>query len=191
MISVVQLSSAKSSQQQPVDHVPRRQEHTISVSPSWTLTLKQDSPQEISLLGLAEVAHSHVWQHLFLQNFFGIFDSSLLCHTWLCSSGTNEVQGHILFLNYKSFIQRWLHLQMQWHHWSHDSQMDSRGSDAPDRSAGAEWKACKNQCKHWPFPSSQGHQSHRWCVPGCLYQTQIPGLERRWWWELPVWCMAA
>lgn len=69
-----------------------------------------------------------MWQHLFLQNLFGIFDSPFLSHTWFCSSGTNKVQSHILFLNYKSFIQRWLHLETQRQHWSHDSHMAGRSS---------------------------------------------------------------
>lgn len=103
--------------------------------------LRRDSPEEISLLGLAEIADSHVWQHLFLQNLFGVFDSSFLSHARFCSSGTNKVQSHILFLNYKSFIQRWLHLETQRQHRSHDSHMAGRSRAMNERLA-------KNQDKH-------------------------------------------
>lgn len=72
-----------------------------------------DSPQEVGLLGLTEVADANVRQHLLLQNFFGIFDSSLFRHARFGSSGADKVQRHILFLDDKSFIQRRLHLETQ------------------------------------------------------------------------------
>lgn len=52
-----------------------------------------------------------MWQHLLLQNFFSIFDSSLFGNTRFSTSGANEVQSHILFLNHKGLVQRWLHLE--------------------------------------------------------------------------------
>lgn len=121
-----------------------------------------------------------MWQHLFLQNFFSVFDSSLFCHSRLSSSGTNEVQSHVLLLDHKSFVQRWLHLQHS------DIPYDITQTTC---SVLPTWSMSDQS--DWPFPSSQGHQSHKWCVPGCLCQTQSPALWTQWWWELPVWCTAA
>lgn len=77
----------------------------------WAGVFRWDLPQEVGLLGLTEVADSDMWQHLFLQNFFGIFYSSFFCHARFGSSGTDEVQRHILLLDHKRFIQRRLHLE--------------------------------------------------------------------------------
>lgn len=52
-----------------------------------------------------------MWQHLLLQNLFSIFDSSLFGDARFSPSGANEVQSHILFLNHKGLVQRWLHLE--------------------------------------------------------------------------------
>ncbi len=117
-----------------------------------------------------------MWQHLLLQNLFSIFDSSLFGDTRFGPSGANEVQSHILFLNHKGLIQRWLHLWKKSRECRYQSGAESQ------------MKWCLMVLLKWdiPFPSSQDHQSHRWCVPECLYQTQIPKHGIQWWWVLPA-----
>ena len=50
-------------------------------------------------------------QHFLLQNLSGVLDTLLFGHPGPGTSGTNEVQGHSLFLYDKRFIQWRLHLQ--------------------------------------------------------------------------------
>ena len=68
-------------------------------------------PQEVGLLGLAEVADSHMRQHLFLQHLFGVLDSPLLGDAWLGTTGPDEVQRHVLLLDHKRLIQGRFHLR--------------------------------------------------------------------------------
>lgn len=67
-------------------------------------------PKKISLFGFTKVTDTNMGKHLFLQNFLRIFDSFLFSDARLCPSGANEVQGNILFLDDKRFVQRRLNL---------------------------------------------------------------------------------
>lgn len=68
-------------------------------------------PQEVRLLGLAEVAHSHVRQHLLLQHLLGVLDPPLLGDARLGASGADEVERHVLLLNDEGLVQGGLHLK--------------------------------------------------------------------------------
>ena len=74
------------------------------------LNRRVHAPEEVGLLGLAEVADADVRQHLLLQDLLGVLDSLLLGDAGPCATRADEVQGHVLLLNDERFVQRRLHL---------------------------------------------------------------------------------
>lgn len=50
-------------------------------------------------------------EEFLLEDIFGILDSLFLGHTRLGPPHADKVQSHILFLDYKGLIQRWLELE--------------------------------------------------------------------------------
>ena len=85
---------------------------TYFLPPSLPPASLTHSPQEVGLLGLAEAADAHVRQQLLLQDVLGILDPMLPGHSRLRPTHTDEVEGHILLLNHKRFIERRLQLYM-------------------------------------------------------------------------------
>ena len=69
------------------------------------------SPEEVGLLGLAEVRDSHVGQHFLLQDLPGVLDPLVLGDARLGSAGSDEVQSDVLLLDDERLVQRGLHLE--------------------------------------------------------------------------------
>ena len=122
VIPIIQLPPPQCSLQQPVNHVPGEEEEEeergreggeeerrvthcrgqqVSVPPSSS----RASPQEVSLLGLTEAADPNMRKQLLLQYVLGILDPVVPGHPGLSSSHTDEVEGHILFLNHKGLVK--------------------------------------------------------------------------------------
>ena len=68
------------------------------------------SPEEVGLLGLAEVGHADVRQHFLLQDLTGVLDTLVLGDARLGSASSDEVQRDVLLLDHKRLVQRRLHL---------------------------------------------------------------------------------
>ena len=87
MISVIQFSSSKSSQEKSMNHVS----------------------QEVCFLCLTEITDTHMRKHLLLKNFLGILYSFFFRDSRSGSSDSNEIQGNILLLDNKCFVEGRFH----------------------------------------------------------------------------------
>ena len=68
------------------------------------------SPEEVSLLGLAEAADADVRQQLFLKDVLGVLDPPLARDSRLCPPDADEVESDVLLLDHEGLVQGGLQL---------------------------------------------------------------------------------